>query len=61
VFLRCVATQCLTVESATRETFDKINHAIGWEPAPAALSVPAAPETITRQSMPVESSHAGAR
>jgi hypothetical protein len=61
VFLRCVATQCLTVESATRETFDKINHAIGWEPAPAAVSVPAAPETITRQSMPVESSHAGAR
>ena len=61
VFLRCVATQCLTVESATRETFDKINHAIGWEPAPASVSVPAAPETITRQSTSVESSHAGAQ
>jgi len=60
VFLRCVATQCLTVESATRETFDKINHAIGWEPAPASVSVPAAPETITRQSTPVESGHQGA-
>ena len=60
VFLRCVATQCLTVESATRESFDKINHAIGWEPAPAAVSAPATPETITQQSTPVESSHAGA-
>ncbi len=61
VFLRCVATQCLTVESATRETFDQINHAIGWEPAPAAVSAPAAPETITQQSAPVESNHAGAQ
>ena len=60
VFLRCVATHCLTVEGATRETFDKINHAIGWEPAPAALSAPAAPETITQQPQPVESGHAGA-
>ena len=60
VFLRCVATHCLTVEGATRETFDKINHAIGWEPAPAALSAPAAPETVTQQPQPVESGHAGA-
>jgi len=59
VFLRCVATHCLTVEGATRETFDKINHAIGWEPAPAALSAPAAPETVTQQPQPVESGHAG--
>jgi len=35
VFLRCVATRCLTVEGASRETFDKINSAIGWSPAPA--------------------------
>jgi hypothetical protein len=34
VFLRCVATRCLTVESATREIFDKINTAIGWNSAP---------------------------
>src|SRR5271155_2440542 len=47
VFLRCVATQCITVESASRETFDKINHAIGWDPAPAAVSVPAAPASVT--------------
>jgi hypothetical protein len=61
VFLRCVATQCLTVESATRETFDKINHAIGWDPAPSTMSAPAAPETITQQSAPVESAHVDAQ
>jgi hypothetical protein len=49
------------VESTTRETFDKINHAIGWEPAPAALSAPAAPETITQRSAPVESGRVGAQ
>jgi hypothetical protein len=61
VFLRCVATQCVTVESATRETFDKINHAIGWNPAPPAVSAPAAPETVTQKPAPVESSHIGAQ
>ncbi len=61
VFLRCVATQCLTVESATRETYDKINHAIGWDPAPSTVSAPAAPETITQQSAPVESAHVRAQ
>ena len=35
VFLRCVDTRCLTVESASRETFDKIDAGIGWNPAPA--------------------------
>lgn len=34
VFLRCMGLQCLTVEGATRETFDAINRAIGWPPAP---------------------------
>ncbi len=61
VFLRCVATQCLTVESATRVTYDKINHAIGWDPAPSTVSAPAAPETITQQSAPVESAHVRAQ
>src|ERR1700722_4828787 len=60
VFLRCVATHCLTVESGTRETFDKINHAIGWEPAPAAVSAPAASETITGRPAPVTSGRLGA-
>jgi len=34
VFLRCMDRQCLTVEGATRETFEAIDHAIGWPPAP---------------------------
>ncbi|MFZ0883184.1 MAG: hypothetical protein WAN14_07280, partial [Candidatus Acidiferrales bacterium] len=36
VFLRCVQSACMTVESASRETFDKIDAAIGWGPAPVA-------------------------
>ena len=35
VFLRCVGTTCLTVEGASRETYDKITRAIGWPLAPA--------------------------
>lgn len=35
VFLRCVAGECLDVEGASRETFDSIDRAIGWTPAPA--------------------------
>jgi len=34
VFLRCMDRQCLTVEGATRETFEAIDRAIGWPPAP---------------------------
>jgi len=34
VFLRCMDRQCVTVEGATRETFEAIDHAIGWPPAP---------------------------
>jgi len=34
VFLRCMDRQCLTVEGATRETFEAIDHAIRWPPAP---------------------------
>jgi len=34
VFLRCRETTCLVVEGGTRETYDKINRAIGWPPAP---------------------------
>ncbi|MGA9884595.1 MAG: hypothetical protein WBQ34_12830 [Candidatus Acidiferrales bacterium] len=34
VFLRCVAAECLDVESATRDTFDAVDRAIGWTPAP---------------------------
>ena len=48
VFLRCVETTCLTVESATRETYDKINKAIGWPAAPVQTVAPA-PQTITEE------------
>lgn len=43
VYLYCVGQQCLTVEGATRETFDAIDHAIGWPgaPSPAELASPA--------------------
>jgi len=49
VFLRCIASTCLTVESATRETYDKIDKAIGWDPAPVAPSAASAPQTLTRE------------
>jgi hypothetical protein len=35
VFLRCVGTTCLVVENAARETYDKIDRALGWPSAPA--------------------------
>jgi len=35
VFLRCLATTCLTVESASRETYEAIERAAGWPAAPA--------------------------
>ena len=47
VFLRCMGTMCLTVEGATRETFDKINRAIGWPAAPSPDAVPAR-ESVAR-------------
>ena len=35
VYLYCVGQQCLTIEGATRETFDAAVHAMGWPAAPA--------------------------
>jgi hypothetical protein len=49
VFLRCVGTSCLTVEGASRETYDKITRAIGWPLAPA-------PGIATTSSVGVETS-----
>jgi len=37
VYLRCVELHCLVVEGATRDTYDAINRAIGWTPAPAPV------------------------
>ena len=34
VYLRCVGPECLSVEGASRETYEAINHAIGWPDAP---------------------------
>ncbi|MGH9691208.1 MAG: hypothetical protein ACRD4C_09065 [Candidatus Acidiferrales bacterium] len=42
VFLYCVGSRCLTVERATRETFDRINRAIGWSAPPSLSPVPGA-------------------
>jgi hypothetical protein len=44
VFLWCVGLKCLSVERATRQTFDAIDRAIGWPPAPAPA------ETATSES-----------
>ncbi|MGC2329841.1 MAG: hypothetical protein WA581_00155 [Candidatus Acidiferrales bacterium] len=44
VFLWCVGLKCLTIERATRQTFDAIDHAIGWPPAPSPA------ETATSES-----------
>jgi hypothetical protein len=35
VFLRCVATECISVEGTSRAVFDEINGMLGWPPAPA--------------------------
>ena len=37
IFLRCVASMCLVLEGAPRETYDKLNAAVGWTPAPSPL------------------------
>lgn len=41
VFLRCLASQCLTVEGTDREVFDRINRSVGWPAAPALAEPPA--------------------
>jgi hypothetical protein len=49
VFLRCIGLQCITVEGATRETYDAINRAIGWPPAPGPAD--AAPTSLAQVSV----------
>jgi len=48
VFLRCVGVQCITVEHATRETYDAIDRAIGWTPAPGPAET--TPESVAQLS-----------
>ncbi|HXX45617.1 MAG TPA: hypothetical protein VEJ38_12885 [Candidatus Acidoferrales bacterium] len=54
VFLRCIDRQCLTVEGATRETFDAVDRAIGWPPAPgpAEEAAPSVVQLLPRTSQP---------
>ena len=40
VFLRCLADQCLSLEGAGRDVFDKITRAIGWPANPSASPDP---------------------
>ena len=47
VFLRCEGSDCLIVEGAERDFFDKLDHAIGWPAAPAEPE-PAAKITVTQ-------------
>ncbi len=56
VFLRCVSTQCLTVEGASRDIFEKINSALGWMPAPGSTTPPASNESIA-QLVPLPQLH----
>jgi hypothetical protein len=51
VYIRCLASTCLTVEGVSREMFDAINRAIGWPPAPAPA------ETATAQQSAAISAH----
>jgi hypothetical protein len=34
VFLRCLTSECITVEGTSRALFDSVNKSIGWPPAP---------------------------
>ena len=42
VFLRCMGTDCISVEGTSRVVFDGINEMVGWSAAPAAPKVAAA-------------------
>jgi hypothetical protein len=53
VYLRCIATQCLVVERASRETYDKITRAIDWPPAPAPVETPPLHTTVQLLPVPV--------
>lgn len=47
VFLRCEASDCLVLEGADREFFDKLDRAIGWPAAPPETE-PTAKTTMTQ-------------
>ena len=47
VFLRCEASDCLILEGADRDFFDKLNHAIAWPPAPTEVEAATPKPTLT--------------
>lgn len=47
VFLRCEGSDCLIVEGAERDFFDKLNRAMGWPPAPSETE-PTPKPTLTQ-------------
>ncbi len=52
VYLRCVDLQCITVEGATRPTFDAINRAMGWPPAPGPVEESPSVAQMPRPAVP---------
>jgi hypothetical protein len=48
VFLRCVASECLSAEGVSREIFDKLEHAIGWPAGPTPVDTSAKPAVTQR-------------
>jgi len=60
-FLYCAGRGCLMVDGATRETFEKINRALGWPPPPgAARAKSSAPQAFTFL-VPSRAAHGDAR
>jgi len=51
IFLRCVASTCIVLEGAPRETYDKLNAAVGWTPAPSP-SISDSPASIAQLRAP---------
>lgn len=52
VFLRCLGSECLTVEGAGRDVFDKVNRALGWPAAPAPAET--APPKVATRAVPAQ-------
>jgi hypothetical protein len=60
VYLRCLETECLSVEGAMRPVFDGVTKAIGWPASPEPPLDPAKPGDITVTSLPLgDSNRAG--
>ncbi len=60
VFLRCVESQCLAVERATRGTYQAINRAMAWPEAPKIPCVPPQPQAFERMAPAAPPAETGA-